>query len=52
MSLLKKLFGSNEREIAKLKPIVEKINALENQMEKLSDDELRAKTVEFKKRIS
>ena len=35
-----------------MKPIVEKINALENQMEKLSDDELRAKTVEFKKRIS
>ncbi len=52
MSLLKKLFGSNEREINKLKPLVEKINALENQMAKLSDDELRAKTAEFKKRIS
>ena len=52
MSILKKIFGSNEREIAKLKPLVEKINALEEQMVKLSDDELRAKTVEFKKRIA
>ena len=52
MSILKKLFGSNEREIAKLKPLVEKINALEDQMIKLSDDQLRNKTVEFKKRIS
>lgn len=52
MSILKKLFGSNEREIAKLKPLVEKINALEDQMIKLSDDELRNKTVEFKKRIA
>lgn len=52
MSILKKIFGSNEREIGKLRPIVEKINALEEQMVKLSDDELRAKTVEFKKRIA
>jgi preprotein translocase subunit SecA len=52
MSILKKIFGSNEREIGKLRPIVEKINALEDQMVKLSDDELRAKTVEFKKRIA
>ncbi len=52
MSILKKIFGSNEREITKLKPLVEKINALEEQMVKLSDDELRAKTTEFKKRIA
>lgn len=52
MSILKKIFGSNEREIGKLRPIVEKINALEEQMVKLSDDQLRAKTVEFKKRIA
>ena len=51
MSILKKIFGSNEREIGKLRPIVEKINAWEEQMVKLSDDQLRAKTVEFKKRI-
>ena len=52
MSILKKLFGSNEREIAKLRPIVEKINSLEAQMVRLADDELRNKTVEFKKRIA
>ncbi|MEI6587765.1 MAG: preprotein translocase subunit SecA [Candidatus Moraniibacteriota bacterium] len=52
MSILKKIFGSNEREVGKLKPLVEKINALEEQMVKLSDDQLRAKTVEFKKRIA
>jgi preprotein translocase subunit SecA len=51
MSILKKLFGSNEREIGKLKPLVEKINTLEEQMIGLSDDQLRAKTAEFKKRI-
>ena len=52
MSIFKKIFGSNEREIGKLKPLVEKINALEDQMIRLSDDQLRAKTVEFKKRIA
>ena len=52
MSILKKIFGSNEREIGKLEPIVEKINALEKQMIKLSDDQLRSKTDEFKKRIA
>ncbi|MCX6761816.1 MAG: preprotein translocase subunit SecA, partial [Candidatus Moranbacteria bacterium] len=52
MSILKKIFGSNEREIGKLKPLVEKINSWEEQMVKLSDDQLRAKTVEFKKRIA
>jgi preprotein translocase subunit SecA len=51
MSILKKIFGSNEREISKLKPVIEKINALEDQMIKLSDDQLRTKTIEFKKRI-
>jgi preprotein translocase subunit SecA len=52
MSIFKKLFGSNEKEVGKLKPLIEKINALESQMVKLSDDELRAKTSEFKKRIA
>jgi preprotein translocase subunit SecA len=52
MSIFKKIFGSNEREIAKLRPVVEKINLLEPEMIKLSDEELKAKTEEFKKRIS
>ncbi|MBR6675651.1 MAG: hypothetical protein IKL32_07035, partial [Alphaproteobacteria bacterium] len=49
---LKSLFGSsNDRYIKKLRKIVSKINALEPDFEKLSDDELKAKTPEFKSRL-
>ena len=51
MSIISKLFGSNEKEVARTRPIVEKINSLEAEISKLSDEELRAKTEEFKKRI-
>lgn len=51
MSIFKKLFGSNEREIAKLRPIVEKINAFEGEISKLSDEGIREKVEEFRKRI-
>jgi preprotein translocase subunit SecA len=51
MSFLNKLFGSNEREIAKLRPIVEKINSFESSISKLSDEQLRAKTDEFRKKL-
>jgi len=51
MSLFKKIFGSNEREIGKLRPIVEKINSLEPGIAKLTDEELKAKTEEFRKRL-
>ncbi len=51
MSILNKLFGSNEREIVKLNPIVEKINSFEEQIVKLSDDEIRGKAEEFKERV-
>jgi preprotein translocase subunit SecA len=51
-SLAAKIFGTrNEREVKKLMPRVEAINALEAEMQRLSDDELRAKTDEFRKRI-
>jgi len=51
-SLLKKVFGSkNERELNKLRPIVEQINALEPQMKSLSDDQLKAKTGAFREQI-
>ena len=51
-NILKKVFGSkNERELNKLKPIVEQINALEPEIQALSDDELKAKTRTFKERI-
>jgi preprotein translocase subunit SecA len=47
-----KVFGTrNEREIKRLRPRVAAINALEPEMQKLSDDELRAKTNEFRARI-
>ncbi|MDW8136652.1 MAG: preprotein translocase subunit SecA [Thermodesulfobacterium sp.] len=41
----------NERELKRLKPIVERINALEAEMKKLSDLELQRKTIEFKERL-
>jgi preprotein translocase subunit SecA len=51
-TLLGKVFGTkNEREIKRLMPRVAAINALEPEMQKLSDDELRAKTNEFRARI-
>jgi len=47
-----KVFGtSHEREMKRLAPLVERINALEPEMQKLSDEQLRAKTDEFKQRI-
>lgn len=50
--LLKKIFGTkNDREIKALTKEVEKINALESEYEKLSDDELKNKTNIFKERL-
>jgi len=52
VSFIKKLFGDpNEKEINKLRKIVDVINQLEPQMQALSDDDLRHKTVEFKERL-
>lgn len=51
--LVKTIIGSrNERLIKKKKKIVKKINALEPQIEKLSDAELQAKTLEFRERLA
>lgn len=53
MGLLEAIFGTkNDREIKKMRKIVDKINALEPEYEKLSDEELRGKTEEFKKRLA
>lgn len=50
-NLLKKIFGSrNDRLLKKYKEVVKKINNLEADLEKLSDEQLRNKTEEFKKR--
>ncbi|MEW9613731.1 preprotein translocase subunit SecA [Shinella sp. S4-D37] len=51
--IARKLFGSsNDRRIRSYKPRVDAINALEPQMKALSDDELRAKTVEFREQLA
>ncbi|MDI3328446.1 MAG: preprotein translocase subunit SecA [Alicyclobacillaceae bacterium] len=53
LGLLKKIVGgSNERELKRLYPIVDRINALEPEVQGLSDDQLRAKTSEFKERYA
>ncbi len=52
MGFLDKLLGtSSESKLKKLKPKVAAINALEPEMKKLSDEQLRHKTVEFKERL-
>ncbi|MFT5128435.1 MAG: preprotein translocase subunit SecA, partial [Rhodothermales bacterium] len=49
----KKVFGTkHDRTIKSLKPIVARINALEEELQNLSDDELLAKTPEFKERLN
>ncbi len=51
LGIAKKLFGTeNDRKLKKMRPIVDKINAIEPEFEKLSDEELRAKTQEYRKR--
>src|SRR5476651_1904563 len=51
--LLKKLFGSkNEREVKRMLKTVQLVNAFEEQMVALSDEQLRAKTEEFKARLA
>ena len=51
-NILKKIFKtSNERKLIEIQPLVQKINSLEPQIQKLSDQELKDKTQEFKKRI-
>ncbi|KKQ41002.1 MAG: Protein translocase subunit SecA [Candidatus Magasanikbacteria bacterium GW2011_GWA2_37_8] len=53
MSFLSKIFGDpNAKVVAEIQPIIEKINALEPEMEKLDLPGLRAKTTEFKNRLA
>ena len=53
MGIFSKIMGTHsERELKRVYPIVDKIEAMGSAMEKLSDEELRAKTDEFKKRLS
>ncbi|EOS71753.1 protein translocase subunit secA [Lachnospiraceae bacterium MD308] len=53
MGLLQKIFGTHsENELKRIYPIVDAIEALEPQMQKLSDTELKSKTKEFKERLT
>ena len=52
MGFISKIFGSySEREVKRIRPLVDKINGLRDTMAALSDEELRAKTDEYKKRL-
>ena len=52
MSILNKIFGNyNEKELKKLWPIVEEVNAFEDEVHPLTDEQLRAKTEEFRQRL-
>jgi preprotein translocase subunit SecA len=52
-TLLAKVVGTqNERELKRLRPIVSQVNALEPAINELSDEQLRAKTAEFKQRLA
>ncbi len=52
MSLVSKIFGTHsERELKRIEPIVNKIESLRPEMQALTDEELRGKTEEFKKRL-
>ena len=52
MSLMEKIFGDlNEKEVKKVSKIADKVMAYDEEYQKLTDQELRDKTQEFKKRI-
>jgi len=52
MGIFSKIFGSySEKEVKRVMPLVENINALEEEIQKLSDVELKGKTNEFKERL-
>lgn len=51
MNVLGKIFGTkHEREMKRIQPIVDQVNALESKIQSLSDDQLKNKTQEFKER--
>ena len=53
INILSRLLGNgNERELKKIEPLVEEINALEDEYEAMSDEELRAVTAELKGRLA
>ena len=52
MNMFSKVFGTrSQREVKRIMPLVKKIEDLRPEMQKLTDEELRSKTREFKKRL-
>ncbi len=51
MGLIQKILEHSENELKRIYPIVDAIEALEPEMQKLSDQELKEKTKEFKRRL-
>ncbi len=49
LKIFSSLFDSNEKQLKKIQPTIDKINSLEEEISKLSDEELRGKTDEFRK---
>ncbi|MDD4102053.1 MAG: preprotein translocase subunit SecA [Kiritimatiellae bacterium] len=53
MNLIKKLFGTkNDRDLKRMQPLVDRINELEQSYQGLSEEQLKAKTAEFKERVA
>ena len=53
MSIIEKVFGTHsDRELRRIEPIVKKIESYRDEMGKLTDEELRGKTAEFKRRVA
>ena len=53
MNVIQKLFGTHsDRELKRIMPLVEKIESLRPTMQALTDEELRGKTKEYKKRLA
>ena len=52
IKFLRSLFDTSDKDVKSLQPIVEAVNALEPQIEALTDEQLRAKTLEFRERLA
>ncbi len=52
MNFFQKLFDNNERDVSKYRKIADRINTLEAEHQKISDEELRGKTAEFRERFN
>ena len=52
-AIFKAIFGTkSQRDVKKMLPVVARINAIEEDLQKLSDEELKAKTGEFRDRLA